>query len=376
MFLHTFKYTLKTIIRSKEALFWSFLFPIALSTFMFMAFGKVYETEELFEAVPVTVIETSSNELFMEILDSLSTGDDKLLDLHVLSEEEALTALEENEINGIIYVDKDISLKVSKNGYEETVLKVFLEQYVQTQSLIEEVVAKDPSKIQAAVDTLSADTKYYTEISTSDGNQNIYVTYFYAVLAMSCLFAAFNGLDRTFKIQADISALGQRRAVAPTKKMIVIFSEFLAGETVQFAVELSTLFYMSQILGIDFGNKYPAIILLLFLGSSFGMALGIFIGALPKLSEGSKLGITITTCMFFSVLADLCVAGLRDKIEHVAPIINKLNPAALIVDSFYSLNVFDTYNRFFQNMVLLGIFTLILCVLSILMIRRNRYASL
>ncbi len=85
MFLHTFKYTLKTIIRSKEALFWSFLFPIALSTFMFMAFGKVYETEELFEAVPVTVIETSSNELFMEILDSLSTGDDKLLDLHVLS---------------------------------------------------------------------------------------------------------------------------------------------------------------------------------------------------------------------------------------------------------------------------------------------------
>lgn len=41
------------------------------------------------------------------------------------------------------------------------------------------------------------------------------MNYFYAVLAMVCLFASFAGCDRILKIQANVSVLGQRRNMIP-----------------------------------------------------------------------------------------------------------------------------------------------------------------
>ena len=67
------------MLRSKESLFWSFLFPIALSTFMFMAFGNIYESTELQKAVPVAIVKNQDNEIFESVVKTLSEGDDKLL---------------------------------------------------------------------------------------------------------------------------------------------------------------------------------------------------------------------------------------------------------------------------------------------------------
>ena len=64
MFFHYFKYSIITMLRSRESMFWSFLFPIALSTFMFLAFGKIYETTEQLNAVPVAIVENKENDTF------------------------------------------------------------------------------------------------------------------------------------------------------------------------------------------------------------------------------------------------------------------------------------------------------------------------
>ena len=63
-------------------------------------------------------------------------------------------------------------------------------------------------------------------------------------------------------------------------------------------------------------------------------------------------------------------------IEHNVPIINRINPAALIVDSLYALNIYDTYDRYIQNIVVLAIMSVILLSVSFLILRRNKYASL
>ena len=91
---------------------------------------------------------------------------------------------------------------------------------------------------------------------------------------------------------------------------------------------------------------------------------------------GAKTGILTGVSLLLSMMSDLMVAGVRDGIEHTVPIINDINPAALIVDSFYALNVYDTYERFAGNLFMLLIVTTILAVVSILLVRRNRYASL
>jgi len=80
--------------------------------------------------------------------------------------------------------------------------------------------------------------------------------------------------------------------------------------------------------------------------------------------------------MAFSVFADLVAHGLMALVEKHVPIVNDINPAALIADSFYALNIYSTYDRFFENIIKLTVLTVICGVVCYFMVRRNRYASI
>lgn len=376
MFFHNLKYNFLYSLRAKVPLFWTLVFPIALSTFMFMAFGKINETTEQFRAVPVGIVTVNDNAIFHQVLNEVS-GEDGLLIPREMTEDNALDALDDGDIDGIIYVDDKISLTINENGIEQTILSSFIDRYIQTESTVMNIAETDPAKIQAAVKKLTADTPNYRELTVSDGNSDNLVNYFYAILAMSCLFASFIGITSALNLQANLSALGVRRSVAPTHKSTLILTSFISNLVIQFTVECLAFMYMIFILGINFGNKYPAILLLLLIGSSFGLSMGMFIGSLSKpAGEGIKMGIGISVSMTMSVLADLCANGIQNAIEHTIPIINRINPAALITDSFYALNTFDNYERFTRNMLILVLITAALLTRAIFMIRRNRYASI
>ncbi|MDD4698869.1 MAG: ABC transporter permease [Oscillospiraceae bacterium] len=378
MFFHTLKYSLKSTVRTKEITFWTLLFPFVLGTLFFLAFGNAFESTEVFSKIPVAVVETDNkNSAFSEILKSFSTeAEDSLFVTTFTDEKYAKQSLKNNDVTGIFFVGDEITLTVKEDGLYQTVLKVFLEQYQQTENTINEIISVNPSGVQSAINVLSNDTNYYNFVDTARGAMDPYVQYFYALIAMSCLYACFLSLDRTVKLQADLSPLGQRRGVAPTRKLTVIASEFMSCLLIQFLVECALLIYLTVILKIDFGNRIPQMLLLMFFGSAFGVALGVFIGAIPRISEGVKTGISTSVCMILSFCSGLMFSGMRLLIEHTFPIFNRLNPAALIVDSFYALNVFDTYERFATNMITLAFMTLILCVASVFMTRRNKYASL
>ncbi|MCI8308571.1 MAG: ABC transporter permease [Lachnospiraceae bacterium] len=376
MFFHNLKYNFLYSLRARVPLFWTLVFPIALSTFMFMAFGKINETTEQFKAVPVGIVTVNDNAIFHQVLDEVS-GEDGLLIPKEMTEDNALEALDDGDIDGIIYVDDKISLSINENGIEQTILSSFVDRYIQTQSTVMNILETDPAKIQTAAEKLTAGTPNYRELTVSDGNTDNLVNYFYAILAMSCLFASFIGISSTLNLQANLSALGVRRSVAPTHKSTLILTSFISNLVIQFTVECLAFMYMIFILGINFGDKYPAILLLLLIGSSLGLSMGMFIGSLSKpAGEGIKMGIGISVSMTMSVLADLCANGIQNAIEHTIPLINRINPAALITDSFYALNTFDNYERFTRNMLILVLITALLLTRAIFMIRRNRYASI
>lgn len=133
--------------------------------------------------------------------------------------------------------------------------------------------------------------------------------------------------------------------------------------------------YMRFALGIQLGEKTGMILILLLAGTCYGTMFGFFIGALPKLTEGVKVGICVGANLMFCAMSDLMISGIRNYFAHHAPLVNHINPAALIVDSFYALNVYNTYGRFCQNLVLLMCLTLVFGILSLLFVRRKRYAS-
>ncbi len=379
MFGHIFKNAILVAVREKTNLFWSFVFPILLSTFMFLGFMGIMDKNEMFHNIPVALVEESANDSGLKImLKEMAKDEDGMIDLKILSEEEAKKSLQKKEISGIIF-EKDSSLIVRDNSVNSTILEELLKIYKQNEMMVKDSFLIGNSLNNFNVDelkkTMNDRTCYYKEVHFVEGSQNKFYNYFYAIFAMSCLFASFSSLSAISKIQGDCGALGMRRNIAPAHKLATIVAEFFALLCLQFAAQVISLFYM-KILGIDFGNKILPIMLTLFFGCCIGLAIGVIIGAIKKLSEGWKIGLSISIGMILSVMADLCVGGFKNLIEKNIPIINRINPAALISDCFYSLSIYSDYSIFTRNIITLAIESVVLILVGYFMVRKTKYKEL
>ena len=104
--------------------------------------------------------------------------------------------------------------------------------------------------------------------------------------------------------------------------------------------------------------------------------MGIFVGSLGKMKEGAKIGIILGISMICSFLAGLMNSNMKDIVEKHAPFINRINPAALISDAFYCINVYDDTARYHRSLITLAAMSLVLVIVSFLLIRRERYDSI
>lgn len=377
MFIRDFLYTIKILMRAKVSIFWTLVFPILLATFMYMAFGSIYEQDEMFSNIKVAVVtEDESANGLNYMLDALSDGDDALLSVTRMSESDAEKLLADEEVEGIIYTD-DVKLTVAESSVNASILETVLSEYKQYEHALMDIY-KDGTEpkgdMSNLVEKLSEQRSYYTEKASTEGSQNVYNNYFYAIFAMSCLFASLSSIEMMSNLQANVSATGKRKNVSPQRKMTFVLAEFAALLLIHFVVEVISFIYMSCI-GVDFGDRVWEILLTLFVGCFIGLAIGVIVGAISKLAEGTKIGIVIGISMVMSILSDLCINGIKYEIQQHVPIINKLNPAALISDSFYALNVYSDHQVFTENIVIMTIEAVVLIAVGILMVRRNRYAS-
>lgn len=63
-------------------------------------------------------------------------------------------------------------------------------------------------------------------------------------------------------------------------------------------------------------------------------------------------------------------------VDKNIPIVNKLNPASMITDGFYSLYYYDTLDRYFFNIASLLVFAFIMIAISYFSLRRQKYDSI
>jgi ABC-2 type transport system permease protein len=80
--------------------------------------------------------------------------------------------------------------------------------------------------------------------------------------------------------------------------------------------------------------------------------------------------------MFFSFLSGMMGITMKYVIDKNIPIINKINPAAMITDGFYSLYYYDTLNRYFFNVISLVVFSSVLLGISSIVLRRQKYDAI
>ena len=94
------------------------------------------------------------------------------------------------------------------------------------------------------------------------------------------------------------------------------------------------------------------------------------------MQEGAKIGIILGISMVSSFLAGLMNGNMKDIVEKSFPIVNRINPASLISDAFYCINVYNDTARYYRNLVTLAVMSAAFVMASFLLIRRNRYDSI
>lgn len=383
MFLHNYIYRLKCIIRDRELIFWTLLFPIILATFFNLAFANLSEAEK-FAQINIAVVdneEFQKNAPFQRVLKTLfTTNEDKdqegLFNIRYTSKEEGDKLLNDKEIEGYIYCDNGIKLVVKESGLNQTILKNFIDEFKQTSSTVETIMEHNPKLMQSGLlDRIGHRTNFLKEVAPSKSSPDTVVNYFYTLIAMACMYGGFWGLKEVTAIQANLSPQGARINVAPIHKFKVFIVCILAAISVQLFEIILLLAYLTLVLKISFGNQIGYIILTCIVGTITGVTYGAFISSIIK-EEGLKIGALIGSSMTMSFLAGMMYDKMKYIISTRIPILGYLNPVNLITDCFYSLYYYDTNSRFFTNIVMLCVFIAIFSLCTYLVLRRQRYASL
>lgn len=376
MFFHNFKYSLKNAFRQKEFLFWILAFPIILGTFFYVAFNSMYEKESMFNKIPVAIVENTENTAFKEVIKELSSGEDAMFDSKFTDSQTALDMLKTNDISGIINVDSELSLTVSNDGIKQTIIKSFLDQYQIRESIIMETVNNNPQNVQSVIDAMSQEINCNESLSLSNGNMDTYIQYFYNLIAMAAFFGSISGLYIAINNQGNLSAIAARKCISPTNKLTSITASLLASFVAQVICVSIGITYILFILKVDMGDKIPMVYLSGAVGSLTGVTMGFFIGSFGRLNQNVKMAISMSVTMLSCFLSGLMIGNMKSVIEMYVPIVNRINPAALISDLFYCLNIYNDYRRYTEKFVTLLILSVVFTIGGFLLTRRKKYASL
>ena len=371
-------YQIKRMLRSKSMLFWMLAFPIILGILFYNMFGGISELTR-FEKIPVGILAAEEDKNFVGIMESVeSDAGTKMFQVKVYREKDkAMKALKDETIKGVIVLSEDRTLIVKDSDIYTSIIKTFLDQYRQNQKLIVDTAKKNPQGVSKLVVTLFEPTKIsIKEIPLKGVDKDLYTQYFYALIAMTCLMASMVGLNNGCDIQADLSSIAARRNVAPTPKMLQVMKDFIASFILCAGILLLVLLLCIYGFHQDFGKNFAYIMLGSLAGIFTGLAVGILIALFVKGNHTKKEGIVVAFFMISSFLGGLQWGDITYYLEKTCPIINRINPATLIVNAFKSLAVFGDVKQYAVNVGTLFLIGFLCISISVWKLRRTRYASL
>lgn len=388
MFFHEFFYEMKRILRQKEELFWVLLFPMILGTLFHFAFGSLNDTTENFHTIPAAVCieKGAENQPFISVLQTLSeTSDPPLLSLTKTDWASAADLLNDNTVRGVFRIGGDVSLTVasSESAYadstlviEQSILEALLREYRASAEAVSAVLTHSPASAKAVLSAVNEPASYGTKLTLSSGNMDSTVQYFYNLIAMDCLFTSFAGIYVALRNQANLSAVGARKCVSPSGKAVSVAAQLLSGILTQFLCLAVNILYLVYILRVDFRTDLPQLFLTALTGCVLGVSFGFFVGSIGQISEPAKNGLLVCISLVCCFLSGLMIGGMRPMVEKICPLLNDINPAVRISDSFLTLNIYGPTDRYFQNLCALLLMAAIFMAAGCLMIRRKTYASL
>ena len=382
MFLNIVSKQLKIGVRDKAAIFWTLMFPVILGTLFYMAFGKIFESYVVEPIKTAVYFETDNEEVkehVIEVLDNIRVNDKEVLAATYDEDlENAQKLLEDDKIGGIIKVAENgkFTVVVRSNGNQATMLDIITSTYNEQLDLIQKVSEEHPEKLNEVYEGISKRVEYLNNKDLAGENKDPFVQYFYNIIAMAALFSSFNSVRIGNNSQANMSAVGARTNASPVNRLAFQFGSLIASFIVQTVVNCVALSYIIFVLKIKFGGNIFIIYATTVLATLCGLALGFLVGNIGSANRDKKESFLSAVSLISCALSGLMYGDMKIVLLEKAPIVNKINPAAVISDAFYSLNMFGAGSRFFKCIISLIIMSAVMIIGAIIFGRRNSYDSL
>ncbi len=384
MFSTIFFNRFKIELRNKDSILWSLFFALALGTLFNFAFKSIYENA-MNTTLDVAVVEGeeefgSGN--MSDLLKELEYEDGtKLLNIKSVDMDEAKKLLDakEPEISGIIDLRdiSDIKLVINESGLESSILGSVVSVLREYSSIIVETIKKDPAMIDSVIESFGDETKELVESNGISGNnKDPYVTYFYNLIAMMAVMASMSGVRIPESCQANQSEVGKRVDCSPVNRIFYEIAGLLSAAIIKIAITIIGLCYFCFVLKIDFGGDMPYLFLTAILATLLGLSLGFFVGHIGSFTEKTRDNLLTAIVVGGGFMSGLMVANIKSLVEVKCPIINRINPSAVISDAFYALNMYGVSERYYRAIIYITVLTIVFTVLGLIMSRRKSYASL
>ena len=158
--------------------------------------------------------------------------------------------------------------------------------------------------------------------------------------------------------------------------MKLLLCNLLAAFTLHFLSVLFLLAFLIRVLNVAFGGQLNYILITCFIGSICGISLGTMICVTIKANLKAKESILTAIIMGGGFLAGMMSTQVKYVVQTNVPFIGLINPSNLITDTLYSLYYYDEYHRFYRNITLLFILTIVFTSIAYFKIRRKEYASI
>ncbi|MBO7515533.1 MAG: ABC transporter permease [Lachnospiraceae bacterium] len=396
-----FTYYLRKTLRDKAYIFWSLAFPILLMTCFNVTFMGPAKGEIDFKPVKSTMIRIDSGESafaeeFKGVLTNLADAEEVRKSSmgydHAVIELIETTSQEEAEKK---ILDKDLEVLFLVNGKEETVsVKVgdganmttlmvarsITESYKRNYTIMKDAAMTAPDKMEAVMksitESISVMKPKSTYLGDNEHSANVYLWYFYSTIVMGMFFNVTAGIHTVFDIQGNLSGYGMRTSVSPKKKWKILLSAFMARYALSCAITFFALTVMNRFFDVPLGNRFPHIILFVLVGNLFAMSLGCMFGLFTKGDENQRDNKATALIMISVFLSGEMIVQLPGLLEKFCPIVNRINPATIMNFAFFRLVNYPTLNGFWMNMIKISLATVVFMMISILKLRREKYAAL
>lgn len=374
--LHLMKYRFRLCIRDRSSMFWGLFFPVLLSTLFYFTLMQGGQDSAALDPVPVALVQADDSDAATQFCEFIEALDGDTLEVRSMSREAADHALMTGKVTGIFTAGESCSLSVAGNDIEESVLKSLLSGYNRTADTLSQIAADHPEALTLAPDLLAESSDMTETVTLGGKSMDGNMQYFFALIAMTCLYGCFLGMDAALESKADLSPVGIRRSITPTHRLKLILSDMLVTFFVQFINLMLLLFFLQYVLGLSLGGHLEGMVLVCIMGSMLGVSLGILVGSLGSFPEGLKIAVLVSVCLVLSFLAGLMVGDMKDIIEQNIPLLNRINPAAVISDALYCLAIYEAPARFRTDLLILGAMTVLFVIFSFTAVRRERYDSI